>query len=403
VDATPDRQRGLPHPSESPGFSLMVGGPLYQLLERSRLLQPPLGFLQRRVIALTMIAWFPLLVLAAIDGRLLPGQGFVPFLYDIEGHVRLLVVLPLLLAAELPVHERLRGTIRQFIQRKLVPDEERPKFEAAVSAAMRVRNSVVLEACILVLAATAGHLLWRNQIAFEGTSWYATSTGGGLELTLPGFWYGFVAIPLFQFVGFRWYMRLAIWAWLLLRISRLRLNLIATHADRAAGLGFVGNSSYAFALLLLAHGALLSGWIADRVLLGGRDALDFQVESFVLVCCVVALIVAPLCVFAAPLLAAKRRARGEYGRLVSSYTQAFHDKWIGGNRPADEPMLGSSDMQSLADLATGYEIVQETRLVPFGLKLVTQLALITALPLLPLAFTILSFRNMIMQAIKIVI
>jgi hypothetical protein len=48
-------------------------------------------------------------------------------------------------------------------------------------------------------------------------------------------------------------------------------------------------------------------------------------------------------------------------------------------------MLGSGDMQSLADLATGYEIVQDTRLVPFGLKLLTRLGIITALPLLPLA------------------
>lgn len=381
----------------------MVGGPLYRVLVRSRLIEPPLGLLEGRVLALTAIAWLPLFLLAAIDGRLLSGQGYVPFLHDIEGHVRLLIVLPLLLAAELPVHQRLRGTIRQFVARNLVPAEERPKFEAAVSAAMRLRNSVVLEAALLFLAFTAGHWLWRSQIAFEGTSWYAVSTSGGLTLTLPGFWYGFVAIPLFQFVGFRWYMRLAIWAWLLLRISRLRLTLIPTHADRAAGLGFVANSSYAFSLLLLAHGALLSGWIADRVLLGGRNALDFQVEAFVLICCVVAGILAPLCVFAHPLAVAKRRGRGEYGILVSQYTQAFDRKWIHGKRPPDEPMLGSGDMQSLADLSTCYEIVQDTRLVPFGLKLPTQLALITAVPLLPLAFTILPLHSMIMQVIKIVL
>ncbi|MFZ5780546.1 MAG: hypothetical protein ACOY4R_10155 [Pseudomonadota bacterium] len=390
-------------PSDRPDFSLMVGGPLYQLFARSRLLQPPLGLLQRRVLALTAFAWLPLLLLAAIDGRLLPGKDYVPFLYDIEGHVRLLVVLPLLLAAELPVHQRLRSTIRQFVERNLVPVDERPKFDAAVATAMRRRNSVGLEAAILLLAVTAGHWLWRSQIAFEGSSWYAISTGTGLELTLPGYWYGIVAIPLFQFVGFRWYMRLAIWAWLLWRISRLRINLVPTHADRAAGLGFVGNSSYAFSLLLLAHGALLSGWIADRVLLGGSNALDFQVEAFVLICCVVALIVAPLCVFAGPLAAAKRRGRGEYGRLVSQYTQAFDRKWVHGERPKDEPMLGSGDMQSLADLSTAYEIVQEMRLVPFGLKLVTRLGIITAVPLLPLAFTILPFRSMIMQAIKIVL
>jgi hypothetical protein len=393
----------MPQTPKTSDFSLMAGGPLYQLLVRSKLLRPPVGFLERRVLALTMFAWLPLLVLAAIDGRLLPGKGVVPFLYDVEGQVRLLVVLPLLLAAELPVHRRLRHVIRHFIERKIVPLEEQPRFNAIVERALRQRNSIFLEGIILVFAFTAGQWLWRSQIAFGGATWYSVPDGGGgLSLTLPGYWYAFVALPLFQFIGYRWYMRLIIWAALLWRISRLKLNLIPTHADRAAGLGFVGNSTYSFTPLLLAHGALLSGWIAERVL-QGSSPLDFQVEAFVLVCCVVAVIIAPLCVFAAPLLIARRRGRGEYGLLSAQYTQAFHEKWIHGKRLPDEPMLGSGDMQSLADLATGYEIVQETRLVPFGLKLPVQLAIITALPLLPLAFTIVSFRDLIAQVVKIVL
>jgi hypothetical protein len=122
----------MPQPAQSPDFSLMAGGPFYQLLLRSRLLRPPLGLLERRVLALPAVAWLPILVLAAIDGRLLPNQGYVPFLYDIECHVRLLVALPLLFAAELPVHQRLRGVIRQFIQRNLIPPDELAKFDAAV-------------------------------------------------------------------------------------------------------------------------------------------------------------------------------------------------------------------------------------------------------------------------------
>jgi hypothetical protein len=389
--------------SKDPDFSLIAGGPLYQLLVRSRLLRPPLDFLQRRVVVLTAIAWLPLLVLSAIDGRLLPGHDFVPFLYGVEGHVRLLVVLPLLLTAELPVHARLRGVIAQFVQRNLVPLEEQPKLNAAVEQALRWRNSMLLEVAILVLAFTAGHWLWRSQIAFEGSSWYAIVSGSTFDLTLPGYWYAYVSIPLFQFMGFRWYVRLFIWARLLWQISRLRLNLIATHPDRAAGLGFVGNSLFAFGPLLMAHGALLSGWIAFRVFQNGNSALDFQVEAVVLIALVVVVIMSPLVVFVLPLSEAKHRGRREYGLLAAQYTQAFDRKWIHGERPADEPMLGSGDMQSLADLATGYEIVQETRLVPFNIRGVIQLALITAAPLLPLGFTILPFRSLIMQAIKIVL
>lgn len=391
----------MPQESPSPNFSLIAGGPLYQLLVRAKLLHPPLHWLNRRIVVLPAIAWGPLLVLAAIDGRLLPGKGFVPFLYDIEAHVRLLVALPLLFAAELPVHQRLRNAIRQFIQRNLISPRERKEFDAAVASAMRLRNSLYLEGVILVIAFTAGHWLWRSQIAFEGTTWYATSDGSSLGLTLPGYWYGLVAIPMFQFIGFRWYLRLAIWFRLLWQISRLRLNLIAIHADRAAGLGFIGNSSYAFSMLLLAHGALLSGWIADRIFHGTSSLLDFQVEAIVLIGCVVALILAPLSVFTPPLLAARRRGREQYGLLVAQYTQAFDQKWIHGRRPAEEPMLGSPDMGSLADLSSSYEIVEEMRWVPFGLRLPINLALIMALPLLPLVFTVLPFGSLVMKAIQI--
>src|SRR5262245_2336203 len=117
----------MPQDPPGPNFSLIVGGPLYQLLVRLKLLRPPLHWLNRRIVVLPAIAWVPLLVLAAIDGRLLPGKGYVPFLYDIEAHVRLLVALPLLFAAELPVHRRLRNAIRQFIQRNLIPADERPR------------------------------------------------------------------------------------------------------------------------------------------------------------------------------------------------------------------------------------------------------------------------------------
>jgi hypothetical protein len=266
---------------------------------------------------------------------------------------------------------------------------------------VRLRNSPLLEVAILVLIYTGGHWLWRSQIAYEGTTWYATSDAAGLHLTLAGYWYAFVAIPLFQFLGFRWYVRGLIWMQLLWRISRLKLNLIATHPDRCAGLGFVGNSVFAFGPLLFAHGALLSGWIADRVFHHGDSALDFQVETVILIASIVAVALSPQFVFTPAILAAKRRGRREYGLLAAQYTQAFERKWVHGERPAGEPLLGSADIQSLADLGNSYSIVQETRLMPFSVKHITNVAIITALPLLPLVFTILPFRALVKQALKI--
>ena len=105
--------------------------------------------------------------------------------------------------------------------------------------------------------------------------------------------------------------------------------------------------------------------------------------------------------FLPKLAEAKRQGRRRYGLLASQYTAAFERKWIKGETDADEPLLGTADIQSLADLASSYELVQDTRLLPFGMRVVSQLAIMTALPLLPLVFTVLSLDSIVTRLFKI--
>jgi hypothetical protein len=84
------------------------------------------------------------------------------------------------------------------------------------------------------------------------------------------------------------------------------------------------------------------------------------------------------------LLYAKRRALGEYGGVASVYVRDFRDKWIEGRNPEDERLLGTGDIQSLADLGNSFAVVRETRLMPFGKEDVFSLAIMLAAPLLPL-------------------
>src|SRR5215213_11535734 len=79
-------------------FSMVLGGPLYQLLRRARILREPLDLLGRRVIVIATIAWLPLLILSLATGRAFSGAR-IPFLYEIDTHVRFLLSLPLLIVA----------------------------------------------------------------------------------------------------------------------------------------------------------------------------------------------------------------------------------------------------------------------------------------------------------------
>ncbi|HXP87818.1 MAG TPA: hypothetical protein VN841_24005 [Bryobacteraceae bacterium] len=54
-----------------------------------------------------------------------------------------------------------------------------------------------------------------------------------MNLTLSGYWYAYVGIPIFQFILLRWYMRFLLWFRSLWQVSKLTLHLSAAHPDRA--------------------------------------------------------------------------------------------------------------------------------------------------------------------------
>jgi hypothetical protein len=91
-------------PPDPYDFSLVLGGPLFQLLRRAHLAGDGLELLRRRIVAGVVITWAPLLVLSAWEGMAWGGAVRMPFLYDAEVQARFLIALPLLVLAELIVH-----------------------------------------------------------------------------------------------------------------------------------------------------------------------------------------------------------------------------------------------------------------------------------------------------------
>jgi hypothetical protein len=384
----------------SDDFSLVLGGPLYQLFRRSHLAGDAMELLKRRILTITLLAWLPLLLLSVIGGSALGGGIKVPFLHDVEMHVKFLLALPILIAAELVVHLRIRPTVKAFLDRGVVPPGEVPRFNAAIGFVLRARNSVALELALVAVVYTLGLWIWRSQTALEAATWYARPEGGHLNLTPAGYWYVLVSLPIFQFILLRWYLRIFLWFGFLWRVSRLELHLIPTHPDRAGGLGFLGQSTYAFGPILLAEGALLSGQIAGRIFQQGANLIDFKVQIVGFVAFFLAFILGPLVVFTPPLARARRRGLSQYGTLASRYVQGFEAKWLRGGASKDDEFLGTGDIQSLADLGNSFAVVQEMRLVPFGFRDATRLAAVTAAPLAPLVLTIFSLDDLVTQLLK---
>lgn len=388
-----------------PDFSLVLGGPLFQLLMRFGLTTPNLGLLKKRIIYITLFAWLPLLILSLVEGNIWEKRG-VPFLYDTETQIRFLVALPLLIAAELLVHKQVRMLVGQFIDRNIITKKDLPSFMDIITSAMKLRNSMVIELILLLLASAGGHYLWKTVTVLEtiasGTgSWYAITDETGTHLTLAGYWYLYVGRPLFQFIVYRWYFRIFIWARFLWQSSRLDLNLIPTHPDRACGLGFLSMTSILFAPLIMAHGVMFSGLIANSIFFDGAKFTDFIIFIFGVVLFVLFIVVGPLFVFSPSLLRAKRTGLRDYGVLASWYVDEFDLKWVRGGVD-NERLIGSSDIQSLADLSNSFQVIRDIRSFPFDKDTVLQVIYLVLIPILPLVLTMIPLEEFIIKFFEVI-
>jgi len=203
-------------------------------------------------------------------------------------------------------------------------------------------------------------------------------------VTMAGRWYWIVCLPLFRFLMFRWLWRLGLWSYFLWRVSRLELRLVPTHPDGAGGLGYLEVVHTEFLPLVLAISAVQSTSFAEEIA-AGTMAFEAIYPGLALILVVDAvLFLGPLCIFARKLWACRVKGLSDYMAFAARYVSDFDSKWLGADETSGEPLLGTPDLQSLADLSNSVSIVRNMRLVPVSLRMLTELAIAALVPILPL-------------------
>ncbi len=382
-------------------FSLVLGGLLYQFYLKTGLVKKPLFLYKRRILSICLLVWLPLLILSIFSGVAFGGVK-VPFIYDIDVHVRFLISLALLLFAEIIAHERLQLIVQQLLKCNIISLADRQRFYSIIASAMRFANSVAVEVFLIVFVITAGHWISERYFPLDASTWYTSKVNGAVQLTLAGYWYAFVSLPLFQFIVLRWYYRLAIWYRFLWQISRLPLQLNSLHPDKTGGIGFLSTSVYAFGPLLLAHSVLLAGMILNRIWNAGATLLQFQGEIITIIVFLIILPLAPMIFFIFPLLKTKRTGTLAYDVVANRYVNSFSQKWIDSKSKNNEDLLGTPDLQSLADLANSFEVSSQMRAIPVDRSSVVAIVVITIVPLLPLLFTMMPLEKIISRAVSVI-
>lgn len=360
-------------------FSIVVGGPVYDFLLRIGLVRLGLPNVLRRIVALVVITWLPLLILSLTHGLALGHRVTIPLLYDFATYSRLLLGLPLLLLAEVIIDPAIRGAVEEFVDTGVIKEKEFPDFEEVLRKVQRLRDSWIPEAALLVLAFFPVFLFQHEWTHGAVSSWHTTAQG----LTTAGWWYAAISTPMFRFILYRWIFRYFIWALLLWKIGRLNLYLMPTHPDRTAGLDFLSLTQARFGILFCALGCIFAGQVMNRLVYEGASlgSFKFLMAGFLALSLILGLL--PMTLLGPKLLRVRRAGLREYGRLSNRYTEAFDRKWVHATEQPSEPLLGTGDIQSLADLGNSYAVVQQMEIAPITKRLAVQLAVQAGLPLLP--------------------
>ncbi len=380
--------------------SFLSGGPLYGLLVKAGIARSGRAGIALRILFYFALSWVPLALMTISQGTFITPALRVPFLYDFSESCRFVLVLPLLIIAESIIDPWVAYVTANF--RTLLPEADIEKFKHNVALAVKHKNSVGVELLLILLAFIRPHVGNLN-LSEDVTSWRMVATETGTAPTAAFLWYLYVAKPMIALLWFRWLWKYIIWTQLLIRTSRLALRVTPTHPDRMGGLGFISVAQTNFAILYFALAAQAASFVGEEIVFEGAKLGSFKYLIFTVVLLAPVIFLVPSLTFSPKLIDCKRRGLLEYGALANRYTTDFHDKWIAGKRSDDEPLLGSADIQSLADLSNSFAVVQSMKSVIIVKATVITFAVASLLPFAPLLLTVYPFDELLARLVKMIL
>jgi hypothetical protein len=380
-------------------FLLMEGGPLFAFQRRIGLTKGVPPRIKLRALLAAIITFVPLLILSALQGRAF-AHVEVPFARDFSTYGRFLLAVPLLILAESILGPRIAVAAAHFVDAGLVLEKDYAKFASIIERSLKARDSVLAEFVLAILAYVLA-LVGNKEMAIHASTWYVTRTDTGASLTWAGIWLiGFCA-PLFQFLTYRWLWRLFLWFQFLHRTNRLDLQLFPTHPDEAGGLGFIGETQRFFGIILFALSVGTVGVLANDIVYDKVPLQNFTAAIAIYVIASVLILVVPLIVFSGRLIRTKRVGLHQYGSLATAYTGLFQKKWILRDNPQNEPLLGSADIQSLADLGNSFGFIEKMKPLPIDFRVLLQLVVASLLPLVPLLLLVMPLKDVLKLVFKV--
>ncbi len=384
-------------------FSLFQGGPLYRFQVYIQMALPDRLHVFERALAVAFLSWFPLLIFSLMQGEAFGNRVKIPFLYDFAASLRFLITLPILVIAETVIDPQLRHAVKHFVSSGLVPEKELPAFEQLIRKTNRLRDSRLIFILLIFIAFAPSIWLKGQEIIGTETSTWHTLLSSTPSLSLAGWWFASISVPLYRLLLFRWIWIIIMWGIFLWRVTQLRLYCVATHPDRAAGFGFLTHTQVFFGLIAFAGSAVVAGGFANVLAYEGGTLSGLKFLMITSCVLIFVLMIAPLLVLTPKLFKIKETGLFEYGALGTAYVQDFDTKWVRGALPENEPLVGTSDIQSLGDLSNASEVVHEMKSVLVDKEVLLGLAIPVVLPMIVLVVIVSPTEELIHAILKLLV
>jgi hypothetical protein len=127
----------------------------------------------------------------------------------------------------------------------------------------------------------------------------------------------------------------------------------------------VGETQRFFWGIVFAFSAATAGVLADEIVHAGVSLMTYRIPIAGYVIVVLLVLLGPLLMFMPRMLEAKIKSLHDYSALAVTHNRMFDGKWVQGDNPKGEPVLGTPEISSLADLGNAYEVLNGMRPVPF--------------------------------------
>ena len=377
-------------------LSLIRGDALFRLQRRIGLVPEGGLGVARRALALALFSWLPIAASALLSGRALPGEAGESLFQHFGVQVRCLVAIPLFVLAEGVSHGLTTRLLPHFVRSGLVSEAERPRFREILVDVARLRDRSLPWILILgaVIAWQALGAADRHELLWTGGTSALAGAGFG------GWWFAWVARPIFIALLLGWLWRLVLLCVLFRRIAALDLRLVPTHPDRSAGLGFLEKVPSLFSPVALGLSAVFASRWAHDVLYHGVHVDSLRLQMGAVVVLSLLLFLAPLLLWTGTLAAAKSSALLDYGALVGEHGRLVRERWILRREVADDALLGAQEIGPVADTITLYDAVRKMRIAPIGLASALPIALAAALPMLPVLAIEIPIRDLLLKLLK---